>query len=150
MSLCKRHGYHYDEPPMAVPAIRNVTDRGEYWGPMLKPQDSCAGGAGIGMTGCKPHSDFYIDRNKEHSRHVLHHCHHKRHQRHKRQRHAKGPTDNSMSSTSSKSSKSSTSFSADKHTSTDTNTNPKAFAYVFFGVCAILAVVLLFTLASQS
>ena len=69
------------EPPRKFPTTRAKVhaapdqqqpraDRGEFWGPKLKPQDSCAsasassGGLGVGMIGCHSNAPFYIDRNR--------------------------------------------------------------------------------------
>ena len=38
-------------------------DRGNFWEPVLKPQDSCKDFIGRGAVGCDINSGFYVDRN---------------------------------------------------------------------------------------
>jgi hypothetical protein len=104
---------------------------------MLKPQDSCSSGAGIGMTGCNTHSHYYIDRNREHSCMVKH----KRRHHHKRKHEP-----NSSSSSGSSSHDSESDF--EETPPLPQWSNPDGTAYVFFGLCAVVAIVLITTLAS--
>ena len=146
-SLCThRHRNHLAEPPRVFPYERRVKDRGQFWGPVLKPQDSCASGGRVGMVGCNSNSLYYINRNK---RDVYHRC--------RRQKH---PTKRSMAKGARPPSAASAPIQPnrdqrdrrDRHDLRDQrdqrDQHSRVFVYVFFGLCAILAIVLLITLAS--